>query len=261
MQVALDKNESEICVKKINNIKSFEPTYHYQMEMMYVLSGKLEMCIDSVTQTLHGGDMAVVFPYEVHSVINSKDADVIVIIFDPADTGVFEKKISHTRPQTPFIKKASRFYDSVDKLRKASSKKITDGTVMTNIYLLALLGEVLYSMDLAEIEMGSASTAQKILRYCSEHYTEHITIKKVSQSLYISESSVTKIFSGKLKTSFRDYINLLRVNKAKYYLEKTDKRVIEVMKLCGFRNQSTFNRVFLSICGVTPSEVKKSQKN
>lgn len=260
MQVSVEKNESEICVKKINNIKCFEPTYHYQMELMYIVSGKLEMCIDSSVETLSSGDMAVVFPYEVHSVMNSKQCDVIAITFDPSLSDVFEKKISHTRPKTPFIKKASRFYDSVEKLRKFSSKKVPEGSVMSNIYLLALLGEVLYSMELIDIETGYATTTQKILRYCSEHYTEHITIKKVSEALYISESSVTKIFSGKLKTSFRDYINMLRVNKAKYYLEKTDKRVTEVMKICGFRNQSTFNRVFLSICGITPSQVKKQTK-
>ena len=231
------------------------------MEIIYVVSGKLKMCVDNATDTLTSGDIAVIFPYEVHSVVDTKEASIITIIFDPALTDVFEKKITHSRPLTPFVKKASRFYDSVEKLRKFSSKKASDGSVMSNIYLLALLGEILYSMKLVDIETTSATTTQKILKYCSEHYAEHITIKKVSESLYISESSVTKIFSGKLKTSFRDYINMLRVNKARYYLENTDKRVTEVMKICGFRNQSTFNRVFLSICGVTPSEIKKSQSS
>lgn len=255
MQVSVIKNESEICVKKINKVKPFEPTYHYLMEIIYVLSGQIEMSVDSTTEKLTAGDMAVIFPYEVHSIVNSKGSDVITIMFDPANTDVFEKKLSHTRPQSPFIKKATRFYSSVEKLRKAPQNN-----VMSNIYLLALLGEVLYSMELTDIETGSATTAQKILKYCSEHYTEHITIKKVSDNLYISESSITKFFSGKLKVSFRDYINMLRVKKAKYYLEKTDKRVTEVMKLCGFRNQSTFNRVFLSICDITPSEFKKAKK-
>lgn len=129
--------------------------------------------------------------------------------------------------------------------------------MLTNIYLQALIGEILLSAQKYTEENVDMSTIQKVLIYCSEHYTEDITVKKVSKALFISQSTVTKIFSGKLNSSFRDYINGLRISKAKYYLEKTDKKIIEIMYSCGFRNQSSFNRVFYENCGMTPTECRK----
>lgn len=129
--------------------------------------------------------------------------------------------------------------------------------LLTNIYLQALIGEIFMSVQENTKENIDANTIQKVLIYCSEHYTEDITVKKVSEDLFISQSTVTKIFSGKLNSSFRDYINGLRISKARYYLEKTDKKIIEIMYSCGFKNQSSFNRIFYETCGMTPTECRK----
>lgn len=101
---------------------------------------------------------------------------------------------------------------------------------------------------------------QKILLYCAEHFSEEISVKSISGALYVSRSYVTKIFSSKLKFPFREYINILRISKAKKLLDDTDKRIIDIMYECGFQNQSSFNRVFYKQCNMTPQEFREKNK-
>ena len=93
------------------------------------------------------------------------------------------------------------------------------------------------------------------------HFTdEDISIKKIADELYISSSYVSKVFSCKLKYNFREYINELRIRRAKKLLSSTDRRIIDVMLDCGFKNQSSFNRVFSEHTGVSPSEYRRMKK-
>jgi two-component system response regulator YesN len=68
------------------------------------------------------------------------------------------------------------------------------------------------------------------------------------------------VFSGKLKIGFREYINFLRISHAKTLLVETDMKVLAIMLECGFRNQSTFNRIFSEVCGVSPRTYRKEGK-
>ena len=78
----------------------------------------------------------------------------------------------------------------------------------------------------------------------------------MADALYISQSYVSKIFSQKLHYSFPDYINTLRVHKAKILLRDTDRKILEIMMECGFRNQGNFNRVFRKATGLSPVEYR-----
>ena len=124
-------------------------------------------------------------------------------------------------------------------------------------YLQAFVGELLSEIPLCGVETVSENMTKPILLYCSEHFAdEDIGIKKISDSLYISQSYVSKVFSVKLKYNFREYINELRISKAKELLKKTDMKIVNIMLECGFKNQSSFNRIFGEICGTSPREYR-----
>ncbi len=261
MEGIFEKNDLKFKITKVSGFRTFESMFHSHMEIIYIISGSINMTIDGSSRTLLPGEMCITFPYLIHCYENSTDAEAIILLFDPSITDLFEKKLLSHKPVNPYINEASSFLPLLEKIMYYSSHNDADHLKMANIYLIALLGEILFSTELVRIEGISVSTVRKILIYCSEHYTEDITAKRVSQSLYISQSSITKIFAKKLGCSFRDYINHLRVNKARNHLENTDKKIIEIMYECGFKNQSSFNRVFLQIAGITPSECRKNSQN
>ncbi len=260
MKGVFEKNDLKIKIIKVNGFKSFSPMFHPHMEIIYVLSGSIDVLIDTTPKTLLPGEICITFPYSIHSYENSSDAEAIILLFDPSLTDIYEKKLLSNKPVTPYITEASSLLPFLEKIMYYSSYEDADHLKLANVYLTALVGEILFSVELVQSEDLSASTVRKILIYCFEHYTENITIKSISQNLYISQSSITKIFAKKLGCSFNDYINHLRVNKARHCLENTDKKIIEIMYECGFKNQSSFNRVFLQALGTTPSEFRKKAK-
>ena len=54
-----------------------------------------------------------------------------------------------------------------------------------------------------------------------------------------------------------DYVNQLRVDRARTLLLATDQEVSRVSAECGYENPRTFNREFRRICGCTPREYRK----
>ena len=260
MKGIFEKNDLKIKITKTNGFKAFSPMFHPHMEIIYVVSGSINVSIDGISKTLLPGEMCITFPYVIHSYENSPDTEAVILLFDPSLTDLFEKKLFSHKPVSPYISQASAFLPLFEKIMYYSSYDDADYLKMANVYLTALVGEILFSVELRRIEDFSASSVRKILIYCLEHYTENITEKSVSENLYISQSNITKTFAKKLGCSFKEYINHLRVNKAKYQLENTDKKIIEIMYECGFKNQSSFNRVFLQANGTTPSEFRKEVK-
>ncbi len=261
MEGIFENNELSIDVMKVNHINSYEPMFHHHMEIIYVISGSINVSIDSITHTLLPGEASITFPHIVHSYEASTDVEAYIIMFDPSIIDLYQTKLFSYKPINPYIKDGTPFLPLIEKILEYSSMNNIDYAKLANVYLLALVGEFLMALEIVKIKGTAFNTVRQILIYCAEHYTEDITAKTVSQSLYISQSTITKTFATLLGYSFREYINRLRIKKAKYYLEKTNCKIVDIMHECGFKNQSSFNRVFLEINGLTPSEYRKNVNN
>ncbi len=116
------------------------------------------------------------------------------------------------------------------------------------------------SARLKDVKASDMDTVRSVLGYCSEHFCDDITVKDVADKVYVSERYVTKIFAEKVGCSFRDYINNLRMSKAVNLIKGTSMRITDIMYECGFKNQSTFNKVFLEEMGCTPREYRRSNE-
>lgn len=236
--------------------RGYPPMFHPHGELVYVQAGSLCITVDGVCHTLRAGEVALVFPYLTHSYENAPDSKGIVALFDPAAT-VFDNTLLRRYP-TCFFAPGSRFAPLLQRMvemwRSGRSK-----TAMS--YLNAVLGELLELLPLAARRSAQENITAQVLTWCAEHFTQDITVKDVADGLYISESYVSKLFSQKLRYSFREYINMLRIHKAQMLLADTDQKVLQIMTHCGFRNQSSFNRVFRQLSGVSPKAYRAKTRS
>ena len=92
------------------------------------------------------------------------------------------------------------------------------------------------------------------------YFREKVVIDKVSEELFISKSTVSRIFSQKLKISFNDYVNLLRLNEFFNILEGERCTITAAALSAGFQTVRTFNNVFMKHYGISPSEYVKNKK-
>lgn len=240
----------------VRRFRGYPPMFHTHGELIYVEKGSVNICVDGKTHVLQEGEMSVVFPYLTHSYDDAPDANALIILFDPLATA-FDNTFLSKKP-VQFYTDGRGFYQMLSR----AIELMHDGKIKTAMgYINAVIGEFLETTQLEDVDNTSEDTVAKILIYCAEHFTENITIESVSEALYLSPSYVSKIFSQKLRYGFREYINALRINKARSLLRNPEKRITDIMLACGFVNQSSFNRVFRSICGVSPKDYRKKMLN
>ncbi len=86
------------------------------------------------------------------------------------------------------------------------------------------------------------------------------SLECLSSEMGISTSKLSQLINKNSNYHFSDYINLLRVEKAKKYLIKSDYSsytIVAVGLECGFNSKSAFYAAFKKFTNVTPSEYIK----
>ena len=101
---------------------------------------------------------------------------------------------------------------------------------------------------------------KQVIKYCSKNYAQDITLANIAEVLHVSKYYVSHLFGKKLKISFSDYINTMRIKRACELLNKKDMSVIDIGFAVGYNSTRSFNRCFKNICGVSPKEYRLGQR-
>ncbi|MTI23720.1 AraC family transcriptional regulator [Fulvivirga kasyanovii] len=105
--------------------------------------------------------------------------------------------------------------------------------------------------------------ARSIINYVSEHYNHtDLSLSTLQRELGMTESKISSVFKKACGTTFKKYLNQIRLREAKRLLEQTDRQIMEVAYSVGYGNVSHFNKVFKTSEGCAPNEYrKKLRKN
>ncbi len=121
---------------------------------------------------------------------------------------------------------------------------ITDSRVM-------LFKEYMINQD-----TNSSDYVARAVKAISLNYQQDITIKSVSDSLFISESYLSRLFKVKVGQTFGDYLTYYRIKKACELLKEPDGKIYEIANAIGYKDQRYFSVIFKKLVGVTPKEFK-----
>lgn len=99
---------------------------------------------------------------------------------------------------------------------------------------------------------------RKALDYIAAHYQEEITLGVVAEHIYVSSFYISHIFRKELNINFVDYLNQLRISKAKELLLDGRLKLYEIAEAVGIRNPHYFSRLFRKYAGMTASEYRQS---
>lgn len=99
-----------------------------------------------------------------------------------------------------------------------------------------------------------------VFDYLEQHYAHDITLDMMADKLNITRSYLSTYFKEKTGTYFVDYVNLIRVSRAKELLSCSDVKIQDAAARVGYQNINSFNRMFKKFTGVTPSEFRKVEQ-
>ncbi|RVU55183.1 helix-turn-helix domain-containing protein [Anaerosphaera multitolerans] len=133
-----------------------------------------------------------------------------------------------------------------------------------NINILIELGKTMikkYSDSLTSmVKISKNSIIKKALEFVNKNYYNKITLKEIANSLHVSKNYLCYLFKKKTGYRFCEYVNILRINRAKKLIVESQKNFDYISFDCGFASQSHFSSTFKKYTGITPSEYKNSKK-
>lgn len=117
---------------------------------------------------------------------------------------------------------------------------------------------MMLSKVMQDQEMKSSSKMiLSAVQYISSHYTENISLTDVANAIHISKNYLCDLFKKEMQVTFIDYVTNLRIEKAKYLLSHTDKKMYEISQEVGYHDYAYFSQIFKRHTGITLSAYRR----
>ena len=96
----------------------------------------------------------------------------------------------------------------------------------------------------------------RVINYCVTHMGDDLSLDAVAKALFLDKYYISKLFPAKLGVRYVEFVRSQRISRACETLRSTDRAITDIAYDCGFMNQSTFNRVFREMTGMSPREYR-----
>lgn len=111
-----------------------------------------------------------------------------------------------------------------------------------------------------QCELYSDPLVAKVARYFWENLDDDITLDGLLKQFGVNKNVLNDAFYKEVSMSCMAYLEELRINLAKKYLQYDDESISEISQICGYRDSNYFTKVFKKNTGQTPSEFRKHMK-
>ncbi len=96
------------------------------------------------------------------------------------------------------------------------------------------------------------------MQYTNEHYYEDIGVEHVAAITYVTPNYFSRIFKKETGKSFTEWLNTMRLEKAKILLKDLRLKVYEVAEKVGYNDYKIFTHNFKKYVGCTPKEYREN---
>jgi AraC-like DNA-binding protein len=237
--------------------------WHENIEFLYILSDGFKILIDGIQYEPQKGDLIFIGEYSVHCFIcenkcinmslgqfsvsllldghtELKPIKPHITAEDIAKDPVFERQLMHL----------IELMKSIGSVTQKEKNLFAKGVFSTFYYALM---ERFPNDNISDNFKKERKDFYRIIEFINENISDDITVLSIAKSLYIDRGKLSRIFSKYSGMSINDYINKLRISKANELLEN-GLSVTEAAFESGFQSVRTFNNVYKSLMGTTPSK-------
>lgn len=173
--------------------------------------------------------------------------------------------VTHRKSMEEFELKAmvqNAFYQVLSRLEAAGADSSAITTMrrdfiiqISNVSFARELHEtldVLAKMVIAyPIERGKKKK-ESIAEYIENNYAQELTLAGLAREFNYNYQYLSSYFQKHYQKSFTEYLNMVRIQKAKQLLKKGEISISEVATSVGYTDNSYFSRVFKKSMGISP---------
>jgi len=100
----------------------------------------------------------------------------------------------------------------------------------------------------------------RTMEYLKDHFAEKIALEELAAMEHISTSYLSRKFKQRTGVTIVTYINRLRIEKAQQLLMASELNINEIAYQTGFESPKYFYRVFKSVTGESPANIRRKYK-
>jgi AraC-like DNA-binding protein len=258
-------------------LKEFPYHWHESQELVYVKRGTIYISVNGQTYCANKGDFIVINNNFIHNFFDSS-ADIALVICQ-FSLQLFDQSLVDLR---------DRNYQNLIFDRKVLVSKNTDGSLHKKLEKLFLamqreyeaknegwrlaIKSGLYEIALVflrEIPPSGVLQKQAIRPNYNRHIMERVFaflhseysdctlgLEEASGIAALSKCYFSRYFKSQTGETFHHYLARIRVMQASEHLTNSDMPVTDVAYNSGFGSIKTFNRIFKTFTGVSPSDYR-----
>lgn len=229
---------------------------HTRYELYVFFAGNAEFIIEDRIFQMTPGTILLIPPNTYHyAALKDSDTayDRLVINFDR----VFVFPELH-----PFLDGASNPYqwsrEKYDPYLRDLEHSIAlyasrDKALLIQIFLNRLLIDLKYLKKSTASSQMLNPTVTQILAYINEHIHEPLSLKTISENVFLNQSYLSQLFSAYMKIGVMDYVKQKKIYLAEEMIHGEGVSPTEAGKRLGFVDYSTFYRLYKKYLGEAPS--------
>lgn len=194
--------------------------------------------------------------YKIYIIIYFKEKDI--------DKNKIEAEIDKIAKKLVYIDKNIYIFEDIDyiwSLREQSNlitkiSKCNESKVAKKYHLKD-------NTIIDELEENKASTGVRAVEqakiYIKENFNRNITLREVSDEVYLSQNYFSELFKKEIGEGFYEYLSKYRIKRAKEMLLNSNMKIYEIANRVGYKDSITFCRVFKKITGTTPNNYRNDK--
>ena len=230
---------------------------HITMEIVIVTQGTLQMTISGKQYDITEGFGVLIPPFEPHMFHSQKANACHVLIFSNELVGYFFDFVKTHLPKRHIFAVSNASMALVEQI--LPHRLTTVDCISAQAVLAPLCYDIYQSCEFEERKGSFDSTAYRAMEYIDLHFADPITLKTVSRAIGIHPVTLSKMFSEQIGIGFCYYVQYIRCAHAARLMKMSSLNLSEIAYESGFGSIRTFNRSFLSIYKIPPSEYRKRE--
>ncbi len=250
-------------------------TWHEQLEILYVLQGKIRVDCGYRRYLCNSGDIVIVNPCEAHAVnFHSGSPSYHCIMIDSKfyDNGIPDIcGLKYTMPMNGRQLKFNNLIRNNERVRIILQELITECREQKYAYEVAAKGYFLCLLaELFRNELNSVNRFEKVISekanydliapvfsYIAENYGKKILLNDLAASCCISSAHLCRVFKKITGKTVIEYLNEYRLSKVYLLLLTTDKNISEIASETGYSDTGYLWRRFKSLYGFSPMKLRE----
>lgn len=232
-----------------------EMHWHEWVEILHVVKGQTKVITEYDTHIINEGQVLVIGSTTPHRLEVAPGEHYTRCFHIHAGLLVEYHCLEHFTGTSFLVENNQPIIEQLDILATNGDGRCIKGQLIHNGTLLMLIASLLNQIESSKslsYDYESNQTMDSILTYVNKKYSEDLSLSDVAETFGYTKQHISLMFKKYRNTTFMEYLNSIRIRKAKHRLIQSDSTILDVAYDCGFSSEHAFIRNFKKIVGKTP---------